>query len=125
MMACLATAFNVEYVDIEEALAEVAAVAGERPRLVTTRPGQPWVGLTSAYAVHIAHDDRTRARIRGEAERLAWAARNGIPVPAVVEAPPLSAMVMVMVCCWPGVYVVPAEVVKTTFPPPPFSGVPR
>ena len=88
MMACLATAFNVEYVDIEEALAEVTAVVGERPQLVTTRPGQPWVGLTSAYAVHIAHDDRTRARIREEAERLGWAARNGIPVPAVVEARP-------------------------------------
>jgi aminoglycoside phosphotransferase len=88
MMACLASAFNVEYVDIEEALAEVAAVVGERPQLVQTRPGQPWVGLTAACAVHIAHDDRTRARIREEAERLGWAARNGIPVPSVVDVRP-------------------------------------
>jgi aminoglycoside phosphotransferase len=88
MMACLASAFNVEYVDIEEALAEVTAVVGERPQLVNTRPGQPWVGLTAGHAVHIAHDDRTRGRIRDEAGRLAWAARNGIPVPAVVEARP-------------------------------------
>ena len=88
MMACLASAFNVEYVDIEEALAEVAAVVGERPQLVHTRPGQPWVGLTAACAVHIAHDDRTRARIREEAERLGWAARNGIPVPSVVDVRP-------------------------------------
>jgi aminoglycoside phosphotransferase len=88
MMACLASAFNVEYVDIEEAIAEVTAVVGERPQLVHTRPGQPWVGLTAGCAVHIAHDARTRARIREEAERLGWAARNGIPVPAVVEARP-------------------------------------
>jgi hypothetical protein len=60
-------------------------VVGERPQLVTTRPGQPWVGLTTECAIHIAHDDRTRSRIREEAERLAWAARNGIPVPAVVD----------------------------------------
>ncbi|MEW6477631.1 MAG: phosphotransferase [Actinomycetota bacterium] len=52
---------------------------------MTTRPGQPWVGLTTDCAIHIAHDDRTRSRIREEAERLAWAARNGIPVPGVVE----------------------------------------
>ena len=64
MMACLASAFNVEYVDIEEAIAEVASVVGERPQLVHTRPGQPWVGLTTGCAVHIAHDDRTRGRIR-------------------------------------------------------------
>jgi hypothetical protein len=43
------------------------------------------VGLTTDRAIHIAHDDRTRARIRDEAERLAWAARNGIPVPAVID----------------------------------------
>jgi aminoglycoside phosphotransferase len=88
MMTCLTSAFNVDDVDIEEALAEVAEVVGERPQLVTTRAGQPWVGLTTDRAVHIAHDDRTRARIREEADRLAWAARNGIPVPAVVEARP-------------------------------------
>ena len=85
MMACLLSAFNVEDVDIEEAIAEVAAVVGERPQLVNTRPGQPWVGLTTDCAIHIAHDDRTRARIREEAARLGWAARNGIPVPSVVE----------------------------------------
>jgi tRNA A-37 threonylcarbamoyl transferase component Bud32 len=88
MMTCLFSAFNVEDVDIEKALAEVASVVGERPQLVTTRAGQPWVGLTTDCAIHIAHDDRTRARIREEAVRLAWAARNGIPVPAVVEAGP-------------------------------------
>ncbi|MDQ1489821.1 MAG: Phosphotransferase enzyme family [Actinomycetota bacterium] len=86
MMTCLSSAFNVEDVDIEEAIAEVASVVGERPRLVHTRAGQPWVGLTTDRAIHIAHDDRTRKRIREEAERLAWAARNGIPVPAVVES---------------------------------------
>src|ERR1043165_8365536 len=85
MMTCLSSAFNVEDVDIEKALAEVASVVGERPQLVTTRAGQPWVGLTTDCAIHIAHDDRTRSRIREEADRLAWAARNGIPVPAVVE----------------------------------------
>jgi aminoglycoside phosphotransferase len=85
MMTCLSSAFNVEDVDIEEVIAEVAVVVGERPTLVTTRPGQPWVGLTTDCAIHIAHDDRTRSRIREEAERLAWAARNGIPVPSVVE----------------------------------------
>jgi hypothetical protein len=73
-------------VDIEKALAKVADVVGERPQLVTTRPGQPWVGLTTDCAIHIAHDDRTRNRIREEADRLAWAARNGIPVPAVVDS---------------------------------------
>jgi aminoglycoside phosphotransferase len=88
MMTCLAPAFNVVDVDIEKAIAEVASVVGERPQLVATRPGQPWVGLTSGFAVHIAHDDRTRDRIREEADRLGWAARNGIPVPAVVEARP-------------------------------------
>ncbi len=88
MMACLLSAFNVEDVDIEEAIAEVAAVVGERPQLVHTRPGQPWVGLTTDCAIHIAHDDRTRTRIREEADRLAWAARNGIPVPAVIDFRP-------------------------------------
>src|SRR5438067_7612210 len=85
MMTCLSSAFNVEDVEIEEVLAEVVAVVGERPQLVHTRPGQPWVGLTTDCAIHMAHDDRTRNRIREEAERLAWAARNGIPVPAVVD----------------------------------------
>src|SRR2546423_4120913 len=88
MMTCLSSAFNVEDVDIEEAIAEVASVVGERPRPVLTRPGQPWVGLTTDCAVHIAHDERTRVRIREETERLAWAARNGIPVPAVVDFRP-------------------------------------
>jgi aminoglycoside phosphotransferase len=85
MMTCLSSAFNVDDVDIEEVIAEVTSVVGERPQLVTTRPGQPWVGLTTDCAIHIAHDDRTRDRIREEAERLAWAARNGIPVPVVVD----------------------------------------
>ena len=88
MMVSLVSAFNVKDVDIEEAIAEVTAVVGERPQLVTTRPGQPWVGLTAHCAVHIAHDERTRGRIQDEADRLAWAARNGIPVPAVVEFRP-------------------------------------
>jgi aminoglycoside phosphotransferase (APT) family kinase protein len=88
MMTCLVSAFNVEDVDLEEAIVEVAAVVGERPQLVHTRPGQPWVGLTRDCAVHIAFDERTRNRIREEAERLAWAARSGIPVPAVVEFRP-------------------------------------
>ena len=88
MMTCLSPAFNVEDVDIEEAIAEVAAVVGERPQPLHTRAGQPWVGLTTDCAIHIAHDERTRARIREEAERLAWAARNGIPVPEVVESRP-------------------------------------
>jgi hypothetical protein len=85
MMTSLTSAFNVEDVDIEEVIAEVTVVVGERPQLVTTRAGQPWVGLTTDCAIHIAHDDRTRSRIREEAARLGWAARNGIPVPSVVE----------------------------------------
>ena len=85
MMTCLVSAFNVDDVDIEEVIAEVTLVVGERPQLVTTRPGQPWVGLTTDCAIHIAHDDRTRNRVKEEAARLAWAARNGIPVPAVVD----------------------------------------
>ena len=88
MMTGLSSGFNVEDVDIEEALAEVVAVVGERPQLVHTRAGQPWVGLTTDCAIHIARDERTRARIQEEADRLAWAARNGIPVPAVVEVRP-------------------------------------
>lgn len=51
--------------------------------MVATRPGQPLVGLTADCAIHIAYDDRTRARIREEAERLRWAARVGVPVPEV------------------------------------------
>ena len=85
MMTCLVTAFNVDDVDIEEVIAEVTLVVGERPQFVTTRPGQPWVGLTTDCAIHIAHDERTRSRIREEAERLGWAARNGIPVPRVID----------------------------------------
>jgi aminoglycoside phosphotransferase len=85
MMTGLPSAFNVDDVDIEEVIAEVTLVVGERPQLVTTRPGQPWVGLTTDCAIHIAHDERTRNRIRDEADRLAWAARNRIPVPAVVD----------------------------------------
>lgn len=85
MMTCLVSAFNVDDVDIEEVIAEVTLVVGERPQLVTTRPGQPWVGLTTECAIHIAHDERTRNRIREEAERLGWAARNGIPVPGVID----------------------------------------
>jgi hypothetical protein len=85
MMTCLIPAFNVGNVDIEEVIAEVTLVVGERPQLVTTRPGQPWVGLTTDCAIHIAHDERTRHRIREEAERLGWAARNGIPVPGVID----------------------------------------
>ena len=33
-------------------------------------------------------------------------------------------MVRVKVCCWPGVYVVPPEDVRTAVPPPPLSGCP-
>src|SRR5437870_8766173 len=86
MMACQTGGFNVEIVDIEETLAQATAVLGERPRLVLTRPGQPWVGLTTDCAIHIAYDDRTRARIREESARLAWAARQGIPVPEVRDS---------------------------------------
>jgi hypothetical protein len=88
MIARLAIGFNVEVVDIEEILAEAAAVLGEQPRLVTTRAGQPWVGLTSQCAIHVAYDERTQARLREEAERLTWAARQGIPVPQVRESRP-------------------------------------
>lgn len=85
MMAAFTNGFNVDIVDIDKIVVRVGAVLGEQPALVTTRAGQPWVGLTGRHAVHIAYDERTRKRIREEAERLAWAARQGIPVPAVVE----------------------------------------
>ena len=88
MMACQTGGFNVEIVDIEETLAQATAVLGERPRLVLTRPGQPWVGLTTDCAIHIAYDEPTRARIREESARLAWAARQGIPVPEVRDSRP-------------------------------------
>ena len=88
MMAWFVSGFNVEFVDIEETLARAASVLGEQPRVVTTRPGQPRVGLTTQCAIHIAYDDRTRARIREEAERLLWAARCGIPVPEVRDQRP-------------------------------------
>ncbi len=88
MMAWFVSGFNVEFVDIEETLARAAGVLGEQPRVVTTRPGQPRVGLTTQCAIHIAYDDRTRARIREEAERLRWAARCGIPVPEVRDQRP-------------------------------------
>ena len=61
---------------------------GEEPRIVATRAGQPRVGLTTDSAIHIAYDDRTRARIREEAERLRWAARCGIPVPEIRDQRP-------------------------------------
>lgn len=85
MMAAFANGFNVDIVDINDIVEQVGLVLGEQPELVTTRPGQPWVGLTGTHAVHIGYDDRTRRRIREEAARLAWAARQGIPVPAVVD----------------------------------------
>jgi hypothetical protein len=85
MMARLATGFNVDFVEIENTLDRAAAHLGERPRLVLTRPGQPWVGLTTRGAIHIAYDEPTRSRIREEAARLRWAARQGIPVPEVRE----------------------------------------
>lgn len=88
MMACLVCGCNVEIVDVEETLTKVAGLLGERPRLVMTRAGQPWVGLTTDCAIHIAYDERTRARVREEAERLAWAGRQGIPVPAVRDSRP-------------------------------------
>lgn len=88
MMAWFVCGFNVEFVDIEETLAQVAKVLGEQPRLVATRPGQPRVGLTTQCAIHVAYDERTRSRIREEAERLLWAARCGIPVPEVLDQRP-------------------------------------
>jgi aminoglycoside phosphotransferase len=75
-------------VDIEHSLDRVAALLGERPQPVTTRAGQPWVGLTPTRAVHIAYDDRTRNRIKEEAARLVWASEQGIPVPAVEDSTP-------------------------------------
>jgi hypothetical protein len=88
MMAWFVSDINVEFVDIEETLAQAAGVLGEQPRVLTTRPGQPTVGLTAQCAIHIAYDDRTRARIREEAERLEWAARCGIPVPEIRDQRP-------------------------------------
>jgi hypothetical protein len=88
MMAWFVSGFNVEFVDIEETLARAASVLGEQPRMVPTRPGQPRVGLTTQCAIHVAYNDRTRARIREEAERLRWAARCGIPVPEVRDQRP-------------------------------------
>ncbi|MGH9039008.1 MAG: aminoglycoside phosphotransferase family protein, partial [Acidimicrobiia bacterium] len=66
-------------------VARLAGQLGEVPVPVATRPGQPWVGLTSRFAVHVAHDEASRARIHVEAGRLLWAARFRLPVPEVVE----------------------------------------
>lgn len=88
MMARHTSGFNVDFVEIEQTLLRAAEFLGETPRVVVTRPGQPHVGLTSDWAIHIAYDDRTRARIRDEAERLRWAARQGIPVPEVRDLRP-------------------------------------
>ena len=88
MMAWFVSGFNVEFVDIEETLAQAAGVLGEQPSVVATRAGQPTVGLTTQCAVHIAYDDRTRARIQEEADRLRWAARCGIPVPEIRDQRP-------------------------------------
>ncbi|MGH8975543.1 MAG: phosphotransferase [Acidimicrobiia bacterium] len=44
--------------------------------------------MTTECAIHVAYDDRTRARIREEADRLRWAARCGIPVPEVRDERP-------------------------------------
>ncbi|MGH8998213.1 MAG: phosphotransferase [Acidimicrobiia bacterium] len=74
--------------EIENIVDRVALELGERPVLVSTRSGQPRVGLTTAYAVHIAYDDRTRRRITEEADRLQWAAGCGVPVPAVEALTP-------------------------------------
>jgi hypothetical protein len=88
MMTRRTNGFNVENVDIEETLARASDLLGQRPRLVVTRPGQPWVGLTPDCAIHIAYDERTRNRIQEEAARLRWAARQAIPVPAVRDSRP-------------------------------------
>lgn len=88
MMVGFVPAINVDIVEIEHSLVRAAEFLGESPRVVTTRPGQPVVGLTAQCAVHIAYDDATRSRIGQEAERLAWAARQGIPVPEVVDVRP-------------------------------------
>lgn len=85
MMVPFARVINVDNVEIDQTLLRVGQALGEAPRVVTTRPGQPVVGLTSSCAIHIAYDDRTRSRIREEAARLEWAARQGIPVPEVRE----------------------------------------
>jgi aminoglycoside phosphotransferase len=61
---------------------------GETPVPVRFRPGRPWIGLTSSYALYVAYDARTHARIRSERQRLLWAAGCGVPVPAVVAHGP-------------------------------------
>lgn len=74
--------------DVDSILVRVAKELGETPNLVLTRSGQPWVGLTTECAIYIGYDPRTRGRIREEGERLAWAARQGIPVPEVADISP-------------------------------------
>lgn len=71
---------------LHSAVANVATALGAVPRPVAmTRPGRPWVGLTTKHAVHVAHDEPSRRRVMAEAERLLWAAAAGLPVPRVVE----------------------------------------
>lgn len=74
---------------LDERLSElIARILGERPDLVPTRPGSPRVGLTSRHAVYLGGDERACRRIQLEGERLLWAARNGLPVPQLVERGP-------------------------------------
>lgn len=88
MMALYPIVCNVDKVKIEDILERATAVLGEEPRFVLTRAGQPRVGLTTDRAIYVAYNERTRARLREESERLAWAARQGIPVPAIRDSQP-------------------------------------
>src|SRR5688500_6204572 len=69
---------------LPERVARLAAELGETLVPAKRRAGQSWVGLTTSHAVYVAYDATSHARIHAEAERLAWAAGCGLPVPQVL-----------------------------------------
>lgn len=74
--------------NLDATLARLIADLGEAPVPVRTAPSRPWIGLTTSYAVYVAHDAPSQARVHAEGKRLLWAAGFELPVPEVVSRGP-------------------------------------
>lgn len=92
LQAALATLSSPAFVArpdaLHSAVACLAVELGEEPSHVRIRAGHPCLGLTTSYALYVAYDDLTHARIQAEAKRLVWAASCGLSVPHVVAHGP-------------------------------------